>query len=242
MAIGAVVLLTAAAVLGRVGADYGRISGDVGAGREARAAISQLTADAATARPAAGQVFETATTPAGWARSRIGFLCLQPALAQSDDRRIGDLCAVTYYVADLATGGTTVRCVMRGFRDSADTFAAVRDDQPAGLFVPSPRDEPVAFGVVAFEARPLVRAADGSWQDWSPPAGTATAGEPAAAASPQALQLRLVVAQRELLAKLTTSGDWDGDGPAGQLLGRPADASTHRHLQVFESLIRHGQP
>ena len=75
MAVGTLVLLVAASLLGRVGTEYGRVSGGVGAEREARAALGQLTADAATALHLRDAVFESIDKP--WPLDKIGFLSLQ---------------------------------------------------------------------------------------------------------------------------------------------------------------------
>jgi prepilin-type N-terminal cleavage/methylation domain-containing protein len=239
MAVGAIVLMVAAQMLGKAGGDYSRISGGVETEREMRAALGQIESDAATARPVAGQVFETRTDR--WPSHRIGFLCLQPPAAQSDKGRVGDLCAVNYYLKDLRVGGRVVRCLMRGFRESGETFAMLRaGGSLAGLFAESARDEPVAFGVVAFEAGPVKRAADGSWQPWkAPEKSRQDAGAPAAD-GPEALRVRLVVATREMMGKLQTPDDWDGKGEAGQRLGPPGEASRNPGLRTGEILAGFG--
>jgi hypothetical protein len=63
-------------------------------------------------------------------------------------------------VKDVDFGKGTVRCLMRGFRESEDTFAALRDGTVPDLFTEGPRDEPVAFGIVGFR-----RTAAGPWRD-----------------------------------------------------------------------------
>lgn len=228
MAIGTIVLLLAVGVLGRTGDGYDRVGGGVSAEREARAVISQISSDLSTARHQADQVFEVNGT--GWAKDRIGFLALQPADAQSTAGRIGDVCAIHYYIKDLVTGGRTVRCLMRGFRESADTFDALKSGGITPLFAQRTMDEPIAFGVVSFEARPKTRDASGRWQDWVKSSGL----------SPQAVELKLVVARRELASKLSSTSDWDGGGAAGKLLGNPEDAGKNRGLETFGSLIRFG--
>ncbi len=134
--------------------------------REARALITRLTADLSTARFHKDGILEKSS--ATWPADRLGFLCLQPAQAQSDAGRIGDLCAVNYYIKDLSIGGKTVRCLMRGCRESKDTFKALEDDKVSSLFTErNQTDEPVAFGVVSFEARPKSRDPSGKWVDWA---------------------------------------------------------------------------
>lgn len=228
MAIGTAVLLLAVGVLGRTGDGYDRIGGSVSTEREARAVLSQISSDLTTARFHPNQVFEKAG--GGWSRDRIGFLSLQPADAQSTEGRIGDLCAIHYYIKDLETEGRIVRCLMRGFRESAETFDALKGGSITPLFTPRDRDEPIAFGVVSFEAKPKTRDQTGIWQDWT--TGLTT--------SPQAIELRLVIARRDLSAKFTSSADWDGGGTTGKLLGTPENAARNRSLETFGSLIRFG--
>ena len=245
MAVGAVVLLMAAELLGRVGADYGRISGGVGTEREVRAALGQIQSDASMAVPLAGQQFDTRSQQGDWPSHRLGFLCLQPSEAQSDAGRIGDLCAVHYYLKDLKVGGQTVRCLMRGFRESQETFAALRNGGNLNsLFAETDRDEPIAFGVLGFEAWPMKRSTKGTWLPWEPrkTSGNATAAESNPTASPtpdtpEALRLRLVIATRETMGKLQTPEDWDARGPSAHLLGTPAKAETNPNLRVAERLV-----
>ena len=229
MAVGAVILLAAAAMLGSSGDGYDRVEGGVAAEREARALIARLAADLATGRFHKDGVMETSR--AIWPVDRLGFLTLQPARAQADAGRIGDLCAVHYYVRDLTIGGKTVRCLMRGFRDSAATFKALENQRVAALFArPNPGDEPVVCGVVAFEARPKSRDASGGWIDW-------TRGD---SAGPEALDVCLVMARRGLAGKLALPDDWDGAGTAGRLLGRPEAAARNANLEVYRTLMRFG--
>jgi prepilin-type N-terminal cleavage/methylation domain-containing protein len=243
MAIGTLVLLVAASLLGQVGSDYGRVNGGVGAEREARAAISQITADAASAWPHPDAVFEAVDDP--WPRDRLAFLSLQPAAAQSDEGRSGDLCAVNYYVKDLAFGDGTVRCLMRGFRESEESFAALKDGELASLFGEAPRDEPVAFGIAGFEARPVVRGARGEWQPWQPattPGEESSTEDADEGGPPEALLLRLLVARREVLGRLSTPADWSGEGADAGVLGDPQEANRNKNLRVFESVLRFGPP
>ena len=243
MTLGAVVLLIAAEMLGRTGGNYGRISGGIGTERELRAALGQIESDAATAVPAAGQVF-AADSRGDWPSHRLGFLTLQAPEAQSDDGRIGDLCAVHYYLKDLKVDGRTVRCLMRGFRESKETFAVLRGGgNLRSLFADDQRDEPIAFGVLGFEAMPMKRSANGRWLPWSAPkkqGAASVAGAdspPPGPAAPDALKLRLILATRETMGKLRTPDDWDGKGEFAHLLGSPAKAEKNRNLRVGERLV-----
>lgn len=229
MTIGSIILILAATMLGSSGESYERVGGNVASEREARAVLTQLSSDLATARFHPDGVIEKSS--ATWPLDRLGFLSLQPAIAQSEAGRIGDLCAVHYYIKDLPIGGKPVRCLMRGFRESTVTFNALRDQQVSGLFAQTDLDEPVAFGVVAFEARPKSRDAEGQWADWveNPLTG------------PQALEVKLVIARRELAGKLKLPVDWSGTGSgSARFLGQPADADRNSSLEIFATTLRFG--
>lgn len=225
MAIGSILLLAAASLLGSSGENYERVGGGVAAEREARALITQLSSDLSTAMFHKNGVFETSST--AWSSDRIGFLSLQPADAQSDAGRIGDLCAVNYYIKDLSISGKNVRCLMRGFRESRDTFDSLGKGSVPSLFSPQDAiDEPVAFGVVSFEVSPKSRDASGKWIDW---VRNDVAG-------PEALETRLIVARRGLAARLESTADWDGS----DLLGDPAEPDRNKDLESFTAMIRFG--
>ncbi len=229
MAIGAIILLLAASMLGTSGDSYERIGGTVATEREARALITQLSADLSTAQFQKDSKFEISSS--SWPVDEIGFLSLQPDQAQSDAGRIGDLCAVYYYIKDLDIGTKKMRCLMRGFRESKDTFQALRDDKVAGLFAKQPDlDEPVAFGVISFEARPKTLDPGGNWVDWVKSDTT----------SPEGVEMKLVVARRNLVGKLKLASDWDGSGGSAKAVGSPANAERNKDLEVYAALIRFG--
>lgn len=232
MGVGSIVLLLAASMLGSSSDGYQKISSNIANAREARAIISQLNSDFATAKFHPSQIIET--PPSSRPSHRLGFLSLQAPLAQSEQGRIGDLCAVNYYLANLQLGDQTVRCLMRGMRESADTYAALKTQSTCSLFEKQPeRDEPIGFGVVSFEVKSKMRDPAGQWIDWSYNAtNTSTA--------PEALALRLVIASQSLCAKLKSSDDWDGSGANSKFLGNPEDAVTHPNLEIHEMLIRFG--
>jgi prepilin-type N-terminal cleavage/methylation domain-containing protein len=230
MTLGLLVLMLAIAMLGRTQDDCERIGSGVSAEREARAVLTQLTADLNTARFHKDSRFEQSRTV--WPSDQLGFLSLQAADAQSPAGRIGDLCAIHYYLKDLVVGGKTVRCLMRGFHESDTTFKALREDQAHVLFTGTARDEPVAMGVLSFEARPQTCDAAGQWQAWDK-----SSLEP-----PAALAVRLVIARRELLGKLADAEAWNGTGEAANLLGMASQASTNSHLAAYSNLIRFGHP
>lgn len=222
MAVGSIILLLAAAMLARSGREYERLGGSLGAERDARALVGQISSDLSSACFHPGIVFESSGPD--WVSDRIGFLSLQPEGAQSQSRHIGDLCAVHYYLEDLSMDGKTVRVLMRGFRDSADTFDALRNDGLPDLFSPEKSvDEPLAFGVVSFMARPVSRGRDGRWSEWKASATT----------PPDAIDLRVVIARRSLAAKLSEPADWQGGGAHGRLLGNPSMAHRHPDLETY---------
>ncbi len=229
MVIGSMILLAAASLLGSSGDGYERVGGGVAAEREARALITQLTSDLSTARFHKDGVIEVSNK--SWPDDRLGFLSLQPAQAQSDEGRIGDLCAVHYYMDDLTIGGKTVRCLMRGFRESVETFDAVENGDIKPLFLKqNTLDEPVAFGVVSFEARPKSKDPQGRWIDWIKNDDK----------GPEAFEVRLVIARRDLAGRLKTSSDWNGGGSGGSQLGSSSEAARNSELEVYGALIRFG--
>ncbi|MEO7097912.1 MAG: prepilin-type N-terminal cleavage/methylation domain-containing protein [Luteolibacter sp.] len=226
MVIGTIVLLLAAHMLGASGDGYERVGGNVAAEREGRAAITQLSADLSTGNYNEDDVIAQSTV--SWPKDKLGFLCLQPSQAQTNEGHIGDLCSVYYYIKDLTMGGKIVRCLMRGFHESRDTFNALRDDSIPSLFKErSDIDEPVAFGVISFSVHPRSRDTTGKWIDWVT----------SDAAGPEAFDIHLVIARRDLMGKLKTSADWDG---SGNLLGAPDKAGRNPNLEIYETTIRFG--
>jgi prepilin-type N-terminal cleavage/methylation domain-containing protein len=226
MAIGSMILLAAATLLGGSGESYQRVGGSVAAEREARALITQLGTDLTTAQFHKDAVIMV--TLSSWPADQLGFLGLQPSEAQSSDEHIGDLCSINYYLYDLTIGGKKVRCLMRGFRESRDTFEALGNDTIKDLFTPQPGiDEPVAFGVVSFQARPKIRGAGGVWIDLPPNT------------PPEAVDVRLVIARRDLAGRLKTTSDWDNVGSGGKL-GKSADADRNPDLEVYGAMLRYG--
>jgi prepilin-type N-terminal cleavage/methylation domain-containing protein len=229
MAIGSIILILAATMLGSSGEGYERVGGSVATEREARALLSQLASDLSTAKFQKDTLIEK--SPSSWPADKLGFLSLQPAAAQTDEGRIGDLCAVNYYIKDLPMGGKTVRCLMRGFRESNDTFKALKTDTVGTLFAQQASlDEPIAFGVVSFEARPRSRDSAGKWIDWVENDIT----------GPEALDIKLVVARRDLSGKLKNASDWNGSSGAGKLLGESSKADRNKNLEVYSTTLRFG--
>lgn len=228
MAIGSIILILAATMLGSSGDGYERIGGSVASEREARALMTQLASDLSTAKFHKDTLIEKSS--ASFPTDRLGFLSLQPAAAQTEAGRIGDLCTVNYYIKDLPIGNKTVRCLMRGFRESNETFNALKSGVIPPLFIAQTNDEPIAFGVVSFEARTRVRDTAGKWIDWVP---NSTSG-------PEALDVKLVVARRELSGKLKTAADWNGSGSTGKLMGDPAKPENSKNLEVYKTTLRFG--
>jgi hypothetical protein len=196
MLAGMAVLLVAAGWFGTTGERCGRVQGGVAARRELRFAVAEWRADLAAAVPKAGVV----PGKSGVAGDRLGFFLLQAPGKQSEKGRIGDLCGVVYQVRDRVEDGRTMRCLTRGLRESAEAYPALKAQALDSLLAPRETDEPVAFGVVRFEARPVVRVAAGEWVDWS-------AGDPSV--RPEAMAWRIEVARPELAKRLATPQDWD---------------------------------
>jgi prepilin-type N-terminal cleavage/methylation domain-containing protein len=229
MAVGSIILLLAATMLGTSGDGYERVGGTVATEREARALITQLSSDLSTAQFHKDMVIDNSS--GGWPLDKLGFLSLQPALAQSEAGRIGDLCAVNYYIKDLPIGGRTLRCLMRGFRESKETFEAIKNDNVPLLFAEKPAvDEPVAFGVVSFSALPKSLDENGKWTDWVKNDTV----------PPDALDVRLVVARRNVQGRLKTASDWNGSGNDKDPLGQPDKVDRNKNLEVYATIIRFG--
>jgi prepilin-type N-terminal cleavage/methylation domain-containing protein len=226
MAVGTIILLAAASFLGASVDEYARVGNNLSDQRECRMLMGGISSEIRSAVFHEGMRIERNNTP--WPTTHIGFLTLRPADAQSADHQIGDLCAVHYYIKDLTMEGRIVRCVMRGFRDSLDTFDALRGHAVDGLFLPrEDADEPIALRVVSFDAIPLVMEDSGHWKDAPLPLLKV----------PEAFRIRLVIANPSLAAKLTTSADWDGSTTAARRLGNPADAEHNADLEVIESVF-----
>jgi prepilin-type N-terminal cleavage/methylation domain-containing protein len=229
MAIGSVILILAANLLGSAGTSYERISSSVSSEDDARTLLNQLAADLSSATQHQDTLIEKST--ARWPIDRLGFLSVQPQEVQTLAGSIGDLCAVSYYVKDLEISHQTVRCLMRGFRESGETFKALHEQTVTTLLEPrDPQDEPVAFGVVSFEARPVMRDGQGKWIGWVRNKVT----------PPEALAIRLVLARRGLTAKLKLPADWDGSGSAQKLLGEASTADRHKDLKIYSTTFRFG--
>lgn len=229
MTIGSVLLLVATTLLSQAGDGYDRGSGSVAAEREARAVLTQMGDDFSKAEWHPQSVLDNAGE--GWKRARLGILSLQPDDAQSEDGRSGDLCAVHYYIKDIGVGNATVRCLMRGFKESGEVFPALKAGSLSSMFTEEDADEPVAFGVLSFAAEPLVRDELGKWKSW-----TKLPDNDPAAAGPQAVRLRLVIARRGLLGKLVTTRDWD----SSPLRGNPLQAINNPDLESYEVIQRFG--
>ena len=227
IAVGAIILFAAVSFMGSSAEGYARVGGNVANERESRFLLTEITSELDAALFHKDMRIESAQ--AGWARTHFGFLTLRPADAQSVEDHIGDLCAVHYYLKDIPMGGRSVRCVMRGFRDSKQTFQALRENKVGDLFtVDDMADEPIALRALSFEVDPLVLDADGKWIEAPLPL----------TAAPAAIRVRLVVVRPSLAGRLATSADWDGTtAMAARTLGNPDEARNHPDLQVFESIL-----
>ena len=220
LGLGMMILLLALGAMGAASDGYMDSTNQVAATREARALMGLMAADLAKALP--DEVPMVERSPGDWPRDRVGFLSLQPLDVQQVGERVGDVCAVVYYLRDWDFGGQVVPSVWRGFRSSGEVFEALRDEDIESLYGENPRDEPIARGVVAMEVEPLVRGADGEWVRWEE--------NGAGPRVPAMMRLRLVMARRELMGKLQTADDWENH----DLLGAYNEAEESRYLEVFE--------
>jgi prepilin-type N-terminal cleavage/methylation domain-containing protein len=228
-AIISIILILAASMLDRSTDSYGQIHASIASDREARSAITQLTSDLSNASFHKDGLFEQSAKT--WPVDRLGFLSLKPVDSQTPATCIGDGCAVNYYIKDLKIGGKVVRCLMRGFRESNDTFAALRSGSVSSLFQQRENlDEPMAFGVISFEARPKTKDVQGKWLDW------ATNDK----VSPQAIEIKLVIVRQEMMIRLNDSRDWDGTTAVGETLGSAAESSHNKNLEVYQATLRFG--
>jgi prepilin-type N-terminal cleavage/methylation domain-containing protein len=225
VSVGGVVVILAAGLLKTSSDRYGWVGGNIAVEREARAAMDQLTTDLATGQFHPQQVMTIDV--AAWPKDRLGFLTQKTADAQTENLWLGDLCAVHYYLKDCQTNGQLVRCLMRGFRASSDSFKALYAADLAGLFIDKPEDEPIAFGVISFSARPRKMELAGVWRDWVSDD----------LVSPEAFEIRLVLLRREFWGQLLTEADWDRN-PA--VLGDPAVVLENPKLKLYEAKITFG--
>ncbi|GAA5481045.1 prepilin-type N-terminal cleavage/methylation domain-containing protein [Haloferula sargassicola] len=222
MGIGMVVLLLAVTSLDQAGTGYGRSTDGIAAEREARAVLTQIAEDLSKAVYHREMVMEE--NDDGLPRDRLGFLVLEPDDAQTDEQRIGDLCATVYYVKDLQSAGRVQRCLMRGFRGSEETFQALESGDVASLFAETAADEPVSFGVLSFDIQPLRRSPAGGWQEW-PEASMKGADVP-----PEAVKIRLIVARRSLAGKLNSTEDWN----SSPLIPSPDHVNESNQVESYE--------
>ena len=195
--------------------------------REARALITQLASDLSTATFPQGRP-SLKNPPTSWPADRLGFLSLQPAEAQSDAGRIGDLCAVNYYIKDLTIGGKTVRCLMRGFRESKETFKALEDGRARDAFRGAGehrRTRRLRRRLVRSPAQDPATPA-GKWIDW---VKNDTTG-------PEALDVRLVLARREL------AGETQDNPATGTAPEPPANCSASQPRPTATRISKFTEP
>jgi prepilin-type N-terminal cleavage/methylation domain-containing protein len=224
-----IILILAASMLSRSSDSYSQVYANISSDREVRFAITQLTSDLSSASFHRDSIFEQSTE--GWPKDRIGFLSLKSFDSQTAETFIGDGCAVNYYIKDLKIGGKVVRCLMRGFRESNDTFTELRSGNVTSLFQERENlDEPMTFGVISFEARPKTKDDQGQWVDW-------VVND---TISPQAIEIKLVLVRREMMNKLNQSSDWDGTTAVGATLGSAISSSYHKNLEVYQTTFRFG--
>ncbi len=229
MSISSFILLTCAWLLGNSSGSYTLIRSSIACDREARSAMSRLTTDLASAQYYQDILFEQSEV----ARSedQLRFLTLKSPNEQSTPTYAGDLCAVNYEIRDLKISNKIVRCLVRGIRESKETFHALQSKNISTLFLENPAlDEPIAFDVISFQAHPKRLDHDGVWQDWTP----------ASSSKPEAIEIELVCVRPERAQQLQTSADWE---KASQQIKDPTTAKRlkfHQHFKVYQGVLRYG--
>jgi prepilin-type N-terminal cleavage/methylation domain-containing protein len=224
--ISSMILLLTVSLLSRSRNSYEEISNSVLGDREARAAMNQLSSDLSSAMDHDSEIFSHSLTL--WPADRIGFLSLQPTQAQEEMRRVGDLCGIRYYLKDLMIDHKVVRCLMRGFHDSKEIFSALSGKSLAPLLQEeASSDEPIAFGVVSFEARPKSQNGQGQQNEWIQDGGT----------GPQVIDVKLVIARSDLMKRLKFSKDWDQIGTINEKF---PESENNKSLEVYHATLRFG--
>lgn len=225
MAIAAMILLACVSVLGDAGESYEQIGGRLRMDREAREVMRQLMEDLASAHDGSVGMHEESIN--AWPTDRIGFYALHPESLQAAESFVGDLCALQYQVRDMEVGGRMTRCLMRTAHDSVETFKALHEGRESSLWLESGlRDEPLAFGVLAFQVRRMRRDDEGGWKEWNETDSK----------RPEALKLCLVIANRRLCGRLGKAGDWAD----ARILGEYAAADRHPDMKVYRSILTIG--
>jgi hypothetical protein len=120
---------------------------------------------------------------------------------------------------------------MRGFRESNDTFNALRVENLNSLFKEDPSlDEPIAFGVLSFESRFRVKDDSGKWIEWRKNDEI----------GPQGVEVKLIIARREIMGRMNQPQDWDGTSSVGIALGQATESKSNKNLEVYQAMLRFG--
>lgn len=181
----------------RLAADGQRmVSRESSLGSRARRVFDQMRADLAVIHPClwldgSGRHGD----PVGWT------MLLAPG-SQEPASAVSDLCGVAWELADLPVQGglqPVVRCLIRHQRDSAAVSRDLREGQAPRVEHRSGKSQPFVEGVIRFEVWPLLRDEPQSWRPW----------HPELAALPDALEVRLRLADQALQQGLRTSEDWE---------------------------------
>lgn len=210
MALGTMILLTAATMLGEAGDSYGHVTRGIHAERETRAALGRTTTDlnAALKQPGSLHIGSGGT---------FGFLTTQPHSAQKMTGRTGDLCAVVYQLKDFESGQNVVRCLTRTVHDSAETYQAIKDQKLEDILSRVDEDaEPLAMGVLQCSFLPKIRGPDGAWEDW----------KEASKDLPDSVEVMISVANPEESRRWAQARDWDEAWQQG------SGKSTSRRMMV----------
>lgn len=223
MAVAAMILLGCVSVFGDAAESHGRIEAGMGMDREARGVMRQLMEDLSSATDLREGMHEESAEV--WPADRIGFHLLQAESGQAPGRFAGDLCSVRYELREIAFGGRTERCLVRILHDSVRTFAALAEGRGDQLWRMDDSDaEPLAFGVLAFEVTRMRKDREGHWRRWNE----------ADPAGPEALECRLVIANRQLASRLAAAGN------ETRVLGGDEVAGCHPDMKVYGAMLAVG--
>lgn len=196
MSLAACLLLACGAVM-RLAADGHRVvSRDSSLGSGARRVFEQLREDLAVVHPCLW------LDGSGRPGDPVGWTMLLAPHSQEPSSAVADLCTVAWELADLPVEGgvePVVRCLIRHQRDSAAVSRDLREGQAPRVGCRSGKPQPFVEGVIRFEVWPLLRDEPQSWRPW----------HPELAVLPDALEVRLQLADRALWQALRNSEDWE---------------------------------
>lgn len=232
MGIGMVLLLIILGVL-RVGGDgYDAATRRIDSNVEARAALAALTDDAGSLQ--FDENFQIREESGPWTSSELSFMTFKPRSAQDSKLASGDLCFAHYYTAvTRQLEGESGPYSRKLYRRLVSSGAVMDQLQEGGDFrdpVKDPErveDEAVAFNVVQFLVKAMVRGSGGGLSEWDGEFGV-----------PDYLEVTLRVTDNRTAALLPGVADWsEGSELAGRLLGSESDPEAGKRLQTYYVVI-----